>query len=39
MIPLDSIRVTGDPDEPIIITWSNVDNGTKIFYVIRYKEV
>ncbi len=38
-IALDSIRLTGDVDEPILIAWSGLDTGAKIFYVIRYKEI
>ena len=37
MIPLDSIRLTGDVDEPIVVNWSGLDANSKIFYVIRYK--
>jgi len=39
MITLDSVRITGDVDEPVQIAWSGLDTGAKIFYVIRYKEV
>ncbi|RLE97802.1 MAG: hypothetical protein DRJ96_02820 [Thermoprotei archaeon] len=37
MIPLDSIKLTGDVDEPIVVNWSGLDANSKIFYVIRYK--
>ena len=39
MIPLDSIRLTGDVNEPIMIAWSGLDAGSKIFWAIRYKVV
>jgi len=39
MIPLDSIRLTGDVNEPIMIAWSGLDTGSKIFWAIRYKVV
>ncbi len=38
-IALDSIRITGEVDEPLILEWSGLDTGAKIFYVIKYKEV
>ena len=39
MVRLDSVRIEGDTNESIIIEWSGLDTGAKIFYVIRYKEV
>jgi len=39
MIRLDSVRIEGNVNEPIIIEWSGLDTGAKIFYVVRYKEV
>jgi len=39
MVRLDAVRVVGDVNEPVIIEWSGLDTGAKIFYVIRYKEV
>jgi len=39
MVRLDSVRIVGDANEPIVIEWSGLDTGAKIFYVIRYKEV
>jgi len=39
MVRLDSVRIEGDANEPIVIEWSGLDTGAKIFYVIRYKEV
>jgi len=39
MVRLDSVRIEGDVNEAIIIEWSGLDTGAKIFYVIRYKEV
>jgi len=39
MVALDSIRITGGVDEPVQVSWSGLDTGAKIFYVIRYKEV
>jgi len=38
MVTLDGVRITGDTDEPVSIEWSGLDSGSKIFYVIRYKE-
>jgi len=39
MVRLDSVRIVGDANEPVVIEWSGLDTGAKIFYVIRYKEV
>ena len=39
LIPLDSIRKTGGVGEPIVIDWSDLDTGAKIYYAIRYKEL
>ena len=39
MVTLGNIRITGQANEPIQISWSGTDSGAKIFYVIRYKEV
>ena len=39
MVRLDAVRIEGDANEPIVIEWSGLDTGAKIFYVIRYKEV
>ena len=39
MVRLDSVRIAGDTNEPIIIEWSGLDTGAKIFYVIRCKEI
>jgi len=33
-----AIRVVGNVDEPIELTWSDLTAGAKIFYVINYKE-
>ena len=38
MVTLDSVRIEGDADDPVVISWSGLDSGSKIFYVIRYKE-
>ena len=39
MVTLKDIRITGQANESIQISWSGTDTGAKIFYVIRYKEV
>jgi len=39
LIPLDSIRKTGAKDEAVVVDWSDLDTGAKIFYSLRYKEV
>ena len=39
MVVLDSVRIEGDTNEPVVIEWSGLSSGSKIFYVIRYKEV
>ena len=39
MVTLGNVRIVGDANEPVIIEWSGLDSGAKIFYVIRYKEV
>jgi len=39
MVTLRGIPMTGQTNEPIQISWSGLDTGAKIFYVIRYKEV
>ena len=39
LIPLDSVRKTGGVGEPIVIDWSDLDTGAKIYYAIRYKEL
>ena len=39
MVTLGNIRITGQTNESIQISWSGTDTGAKIFYVIRYKEV
>ncbi len=39
MVRLDSVRIVGDANEPVVVEWSGLDTGAKIFYVIRYKEV
>ena len=36
-IRLDSVKIDGEKDEPIEITWSGLSSGAKIFYAIRYK--
>jgi len=36
-IRLDSVKIDGEKDEPIEITWSGLSTGAKIFYAIRYK--
>jgi len=38
-LTLPEVRIDGDVDEGIVITWSDVSVGSKIFYVIRYKEI
>ena len=39
MVTLKDIRITGQANESVQISWSGLDTGAKIFYVIRYKEV
>ena len=39
MVRLDSVRIVGDVDEQVVIEWSGLDTGAKIFYVIKYKEI
>ena len=39
MVRLDSVRVIGEVNEPIVIEWNGLDTGAKIFYVIKYKEM
>ena len=39
MVTLKDIRITGQANESIQISWSGTDTDAKIFYVIRYKEV
>ena len=39
MIALDSVRKKGGVDEPVTVSWSNLDNNSKIFCLVRYKEV
>ena len=39
MVRLDSVHIQGDQDEAVVVEWSGLDGGAKIFYVIRYKEV
>ena len=36
-IGLDNVKIDGEKDEPIEITWSGLSTGAKIFYAIRYK--
>jgi len=38
MVTLDGVKIVGETDEPVSIEWSGLDSGSKIFYVIRYKE-
>jgi len=38
MVRLDSVKLTGQTDESVQISWTGLDTGAKIFYVIRYKE-
>lgn len=37
MMPLSEIRITGDPNDVLEITWSGLSAGAKIFYTVRYK--
>ncbi|MHC1623677.1 MAG: hypothetical protein ACXQTR_03710 [Candidatus Methanospirareceae archaeon] len=39
MVTLDGVRIVGDTNEAIVIEWSGLDTGAKIFYVIKYKEI
>jgi len=39
MVTLEQVRFQGDIDEPIQVSWTGVDNGAKIFWFTRYKEV
>ena len=39
MVTLDGVRIVGDTNEAVVIEWSGLDTGAKIFYVIRYKEI
>jgi len=39
MVTLRDVRIVGDANESVVIEWSGLDTGAKIFYVIRYKEV
>jgi len=39
MVRLDAVRIVGDTNEPIVVEWSGLDSGAKIFYVIKYKEM
>ena len=36
-IGLDNVKIDGEKDEPIEITWTGLSTGAKIFYAIRYK--
>jgi len=39
MVTLDGVRIVGDTNEAVVIEWSGLDTGAKIFYVIKYKEI
>ena len=39
VLELGAVRLVGDVNEEIEISWSGLSSGSKIFYVIRYKEV
>ena len=39
LVTLQSIKVTGQVNESVQITWTGLDNGAKIFYALRYKEI
>ncbi len=37
--PVEVARIVGGVDEPIMVAWSGLDAGAKIFWAIRYKVV
>ena len=39
LVALDSIRKTGAKDEAVVVDWSGLSTGAKIYYSLRYKEV
>ena len=34
-----ALNIVGDTDEAVVIEWSGLSTGAKIFYAIRYKEM
>ena len=39
MVTLQEIRITGQTNDSIQVSWTGIDTGSKIFYAIRYKEI
>jgi len=39
MVTLSPVRFQGKTNEPIQISWSSLSPNSKIFYIIRYKEI
>ncbi|RLF22427.1 MAG: hypothetical protein DRN15_09050 [Thermoprotei archaeon] len=39
MVSLDKVRFTGTIDEVIVMSWTDLSVGAKIYWVIRYKEI
>jgi len=37
--PAPRMNVIGDTDEPVVVEWSGLDSGAKIFVLLTYKEV
>ena len=37
--PAPRMNLTGDADEPVVVEWSGLDTGAKIFVLLTYKEV
>ncbi|MCD6487810.1 MAG: hypothetical protein J7K21_01110 [Desulfurococcales archaeon] len=37
-VVLPAIRILGEVDEHVVVEWSGVDSGSKIVYVVNYKE-
>ena len=38
-VDLAKIKFTGDVDEALVLEWSGLSTGAKIFYIVVYKEV
>jgi len=38
-VELPDVRFTGAVNESIIVSWTGLSNNSKIFYVIKYKEI
>ncbi|RLF21188.1 MAG: hypothetical protein DRN15_11570 [Thermoprotei archaeon] len=39
MVSLDKVRFTGTVDEVIVMSWTGLSTGAKIYWVVRYKEI